>query len=85
MRFSIITLTLSAVLFTASSVYGQDESASFTRFANGNKYSSNIEEKELQNLPSWNPETEDVPLSVRKAVEITRKKMDVLFTLTKEK
>jgi hypothetical protein len=85
MRFSIIILSIGIVLFTASSIYGQDESNSVTKFVNGYKYSSRIEEKELQDLPSWNPNTEDVPISVRKAVEVARKKMDLLFPETKEK
>jgi hypothetical protein len=76
-RFLILSATLLFMLSGLAfgqSFGGRDKVWSrFTRYVDGKKYSFEVTAEELQNLPSWKPEDEDVPLSSRKAIQIAWK------------
>ncbi len=65
--FSALLLVISSPAFSQKA-----EWARFTRYVDGSKYTFKVTAEELQHLPSWNPETEEVPLSARKAIEVAR-------------
>ena len=70
-RYAILAPAL--LLLVSVSAFSQDKLWSrFSRHIDGSRYTFKATAKELQNLPSWNPETEDVPLSARKAIEVAR-------------
>ena len=73
MRIRLLNFSLALLLLISISAFSQDKEWSrFTRYVDGSKYTFKVTAEELKNLPSWNPETEDVPLSARKAIEVAR-------------
>ena len=85
MKIRLIILSIVALLLTFIPALGQDKEWSrITRYLNGNRYTFKVASGELKNLPSWNPETEDVPMSPRKALEIARTNLSK-FVQTSEK
>lgn len=44
-------------------------------YRNGHKYTFEVNYGTLKDTPSWNPEKEDAPISLRKAVEIARRNL----------
>ncbi len=76
MKHLLAICTSVLFLLVSDSAFAQDKEWSrFTRYVDGSKYTFKVTAEELQNLPSWNPETEDVPLSARKAIEVARKNL----------
>ena len=66
--FAIVLLSIiSAPAFSHDAEWSR-----YIRYVDGRKYTFKVTAEELQKLPSWNPETEDVPLSARKAIEVAR-------------
>jgi hypothetical protein len=74
-----------ALLLLASAPAFSQEWMRLTRYRDGYRYTFKLTEEEIQKLPSWNPETEDVPLSARKAVEIAQSNLQRLMPKTTEK
>lgn len=69
----ICAIALMLVMSGVGSTFSQDvEWSSYRRYVDGRRFTFKVTAKELQSLPSWNPETDEVPLSSRKAVEVAR-------------
>lgn len=83
MKLPIAIISFVLLLLLPESIYCQESNRS-TKFINGYKFTFTISEKDLQDLPAWNPETEDAPLSIHKAVVTARKNIDSLFPEAKE-
>ncbi len=73
MKIRFVVLSPVLILLISLSSFGQDaEWSRFTRYVDGNRYVFKVTAQELEGLPSWNPDTEDVPLSARKAIAVAR-------------
>ena len=75
MKHKIVICAAALVLLMsgAGSSFSQNvEWSRYIRYVDGRSFTFRVTAKELQNLPSWNPETDEVPLSSRKAVEVAR-------------
>jgi hypothetical protein len=76
MKVRFVIFAPALLLLISVSAFSQDKEWSrFTRYVDGSKYTFKVTAEELQNLPSWNPETEDVPLSARKAIEVAQRNL----------
>lgn len=76
MKLRFIIFLPALLLLISVSAFGQEaEWARYTRYVDGSKYTFKVTAEELQTLPSWNPDTEEVPLSARKALELARTNM----------
>lgn len=61
------------LVLMSGAAFGQNvEWSRFTRYEDGKKFTFKVTAVELQTLPSWNPETDEVPLSARQAVLAAR-------------
>jgi hypothetical protein len=73
MKHQLVICATVFLLLMSAAAYSQDKEWSrFTRYVDGRRFSFKVTAEELQSLPSWNPETEDVPLSARKAIEVAK-------------
>ena len=73
MKIKDLIYATALLVLTFTSTFSQTvEWSRFTRYVDGRKFTFKVTAAELQKLPSWNPATEDVPLSVRRAVEAAR-------------
>ena len=73
MKIRLVIFSIVLFLLTSVSAFSQDKEWSrFTRYVDGSRYTFKVTSAELQNLPSWNPETEDVPLSAQKALQVAQ-------------
>jgi hypothetical protein len=70
MKFRL-AVVLIAIYFLAAD-YAFSQSIKLTQFRGDYKYSYEISDKTVMNTPSFNPEKEEAPVSVRKAIEIAR-------------
>ena len=85
MKIRLVIFSTVLLLLVSISAFSQDKEWSrFTRYLDGNRYTFKVTAEELKNLPSWNPDTEDVPMSPRKALEIARTNLSK-FVQTSEK
>ena len=61
--------------FLSNIVCAQTQTLNGSNYYGDNVYAYNISANDLQNTPSWKPEQEDPPVSLRKALEIARKNL----------
>lgn len=69
MKFKLVLL-MAVLLLSSTTVSAQTVSSLFS--CNGNNYTITFSDRDFVETPSWNPEKEDAPLSIRKALEIAR-------------
>ena len=71
MKHRLVICAIGLLLLISGTAFSQDKEWSrFTRYVDGRRFTFKVTADELQNLPSWNPQTEDVPLSARRAIEV---------------
>jgi hypothetical protein len=69
--FAVFLMLLSSTLALSQKEFYENQTT--TVQCNGLESTIKVSLEDLQNAPSWNPETDDAPLSTKKAVEISRK------------
>jgi hypothetical protein len=85
MNIQSVIYAIALLSLTSAPAFSHDtEWSRYTRYVDGSKYTFKVTAQELEKLPSWNPETEDVPFSAREAVEVARTNL-VRFVRTPEK
>lgn len=72
-----------ALLLLASAVTVSQERMRLTRYVY--KYTVKIFDEDIEKMPSWNPETEEAPLSPRKAIEVARENISRFILQDSEK
>ncbi|MGH9970880.1 MAG: hypothetical protein ACREBG_24235 [Pyrinomonadaceae bacterium] len=84
MKLRFVVVAVALLLMLSATAIGQ-ERMRFTRYVYGYKYTFKVFDEDLQKLPSWNPEAEDVPISVRKAIDIGKINLERLIPQDHEK
>ncbi|HYX72922.1 MAG TPA: hypothetical protein VE732_09130 [Nitrososphaera sp.] len=84
MKLRHVVFSIALLLLASIPAFSQ-EWMRLTRYRDGYRYTFKLTEEEIQKLPSWNPETADVPLSAHKAVEIAQSNLKRLMPKTTEK
>ena len=84
MKLRHIVFSIVVVLSVATSALSQDWLRS-SQCRNGFRYVVKISEQDAEKLPSWNAETDEAPLSARKAMDIARANLNRLVPNRNEK
>ena len=74
MKLRLATFAVTLLLLAPASTLCQ-ERLRLTKYIYGQKYTVKVLDEDIEEMPSWNPEAEEVPLSLRKAVEVARKNL----------
>ena len=81
-RFVVFAITL--LLITSATTLGQ-ERLRLTRYIYGQKYTIKVFDEDFETMLSWNPETEEAPLSVRMAIEVSQRNLARFISKDTEK
>ena len=81
-RFVVFAITL--LLITSATTLGQ-ERLRLTRYIYGHKYTIKVFDEDFDKMLSWNPETEEAPLSVRMAIEVSQRNLARFISKDTEK
>jgi hypothetical protein len=84
MKARLVVFTFLLLLLTSVPVLSQ-ERMHLTRYLYGYRYTTKVSDTDLEKMPSWNPETEEAPVSARKAVEVARISLKRLLPQETEK